>query len=132
MSDMSGSDGGKSVHNDGSIFGAIGEVRIETDSLGEVACPVDAHWGAQSQRSLANFAIGTETMPDPLVKALGIQKQCSAKANMDLGVLDAKLGDAIVAAAGEVIDGTLADQFPLSVWQTGSIRSLPRRRTWCR
>jgi fumarate hydratase class II len=55
-----------------------------------------------------------------LVRALGIQKMSSAKANMDLGVLDAKLGDAIVAAAGEVIDGTLADQFPLSVWQTGS------------
>ncbi|KEO85801.1 fumarate hydratase [Erythrobacter sp. JL475] len=102
------------------MFGAIGEVRIETDSLGEVACPVDAHWGAQSQRSLANFAIGTETMPEPLIKALGIQKQSAAKANMDLGVLDPKLGNAIVAAASEVIDGTLADQFPLSVWQTGS------------
>ncbi|MEM7780476.1 MAG: class II fumarate hydratase [Pseudomonadota bacterium] len=110
----------KSVHNDGSVFGAIGEVRIETDSLGEVACPVDAHWGAQSQRSLANFAIGTETMPAPLVKALGIQKLCSAKANMELGVLEPKLGEAIAEAAGEVIDGTLADQFPLSVWQTGS------------
>ncbi|NQZ46396.1 MAG: class II fumarate hydratase [Erythrobacter sp.] len=102
------------------MFGATGDVRIETDSLGEVAVPAGAHWGAQSQRSLANFAIGTETMPAPLVKALGIQKQSAAKANMDLGVLDAALGDAIVAAAGEVIDGTLADQFPLSVWQTGS------------
>ena len=114
------SDIGQTTHNDGTIFGAIGEVRIETDSLGEVAVPKDAHWGAQSQRSLANFAIGTEAMPAPLVKALGIQKQSAAKANMDLGVLDAKIGDAIVAAAGEVIDGTLADQFPLSVWQTGS------------
>ncbi|MEO0906356.1 MAG: class II fumarate hydratase [Pseudomonadota bacterium] len=111
---------GGAVHNDGSIFGATGDVRIETDSLGEVAVPAGAHWGAQSQRSLANFAIGTETMPAPLVKALGIQKQSAAKANMDLGVLDAALGDAIVAAAGEVINGTLADQFPLSVWQTGS------------
>lgn len=114
------SDIAKTTRNDGEIFGAIGDVRIETDSLGEVACPVDAHWGAQSQRSLANFAIGTETMPEPLIKALGIQKQSAAKANMDLGVLDPKLGDAIVAAASEVIDGTLADQFPLSVWQTGS------------
>ncbi len=120
MSDMTNDREVKTTHNDGSIFGALGEVRIEADSLGDVACPVDAHWGAQSQRSLANFAIGTETMPAPLVKALGIQKKCSAKANMDLGVLDQKLGDAIVAAAGEVIDGTLADQFPLSVWQTGS------------
>ena len=107
-------------HNDGSIFGATGNVRIETDSLGEVAVPADAHWGAQTQRSLANFAIGTETMPAPLIKALGIQKQAAARANMALGVLDAQLGDAIVQATNEVIDGTRADQFPLSVWQTGS------------
>jgi fumarate hydratase class II len=106
--------------NNGEIFGATGKVRIETDSLGEVAVPIDAHWGAQTQRSLANFAIGVETMPAPLVKALGIQKQSAAKANMELGVLDAKLGEAIVQAASEVIDGTLAAQFPLSVWQTGS------------
>ena len=120
MSDMTSDREVKTTHNDGSIFGALGEVRIEADSLGDVAVPAQAHWGAQSQRSLANFAIGTETMPAPLVKALGIQKKCSAKANMELGVLDPKLGDAIVAAAGEVIDGTLSDQFPLSVWQTGS------------
>ncbi len=103
-------------------MGAAGEgaVRIETDSLGEVSVPADSHWGAQTQRSLANFAIGDEIMPAPLVKALGIQKKSSALANMELGVLDAKLGEAIVAAADEVIDGTLADQFPLSVWQTGS------------
>jgi fumarate hydratase class II len=97
-----------------------GAVRVETDSLGEVSVPADAHWGAQTQRSLANFAIGTETMPEPLVKALGIQKLSSAKANMELGVLDEKLGEAIVTAAREVIDGSLAAQFPLSVWQTGS------------
>ena len=72
MSDMTDQGVGRAVHNDGSIFGATGEVRIETDSLGEVAVPAGAHWGAQSQRSLANFAIGTETMPAPLVKALGI------------------------------------------------------------
>ena len=106
--------------NDGSIFGATGKVRIESDSLGEVAVPVDAHWGAQTQRSLANFAIGTETMPAPLIKALGVQKQAAARANMDLGVLELKIGNAIIKATGEVIDGTLADQFPLSVWQTGS------------
>ncbi|MEM6827471.1 MAG: class II fumarate hydratase [Pseudomonadota bacterium] len=106
--------------NNGEIFGATGKVRIETDSLGEVAVPVDAHWGAQTQRSLANFAIGVETMPAPLVKALGIQKQSAAKANMELGLMDAKLGEAIVQAASEVIDGALASQFPLSVWQTGS------------
>ncbi|MEE4539210.1 MAG: class II fumarate hydratase [Erythrobacter sp.] len=114
------SDAPRVVHNDGQIFGATGDVRIEQDSLGEVAVPAAAHWGAQTQRSLVNFAIGNETMPEPLVKALGIQKLCAARANMALGVLDEKLGDAIVQAAGEVIDKTLAAQFPLSVWQTGS------------
>ncbi len=96
------------------------EVRIETDSLGEVAVPAHVHWGAQTQRSIVNFPIGGEKMPPALVRALGIQKLAAAKANMKLGVLDAKLGEAIVAAAREVVDGTLADQFPLVVWQTGS------------
>ena len=94
--------------------------RIETDSFGEIEVPADAFWGAQTQRSLQNFDIGIEKMPAALVRALGIQKKASATANMALGVLDAKLGAAIVQAADEVVDGTLADQFPLSVWQTGS------------
>jgi len=105
MSDMTSSDG---------------NVRIETDSLGEVAVPAHVHWGAQTQRSIVNFPIGGERMPPALVRALGLQKLSAAKANMALGVLDARLGEAIVAAAREVIDGTLADQFPLVVWQTGS------------
>lgn len=96
------------------------DVRIETDSLGEVAVPAHVHWGAQTQRSIVNFPIGGERMPPALVRALGLQKLSAAKANMKLGVLDARLGEAIVAAAREVIDGTLADQFPLVVWQTGS------------
>jgi fumarate hydratase class II len=96
------------------------DVRIETDSLGEVAVPAHVHWGAQTQRSIVNFPIGGEKMPAALVRALGIQKLSAARANMKLGVLDAKLGEAIVQAAREVIDGTLADQFPLVVWQTGS------------
>jgi fumarate hydratase class II len=96
------------------------DVRIETDSLGEVAVPAHVHWGAQTQRSIVNFPIGGERMPPALVRALGIQKLSAAKANMKLGVLDAAIGEAIVAAAREVIDGTLADQFPLVVWQTGS------------
>mgnify|MGYP001382681899 CR=1 FL=1 len=95
-------------------------VRIETDSLGEMEVPADRYWGAQTQRSLQNFRIGGERMPQPLVRALGIQKKAAAKVNMALGVLDAKLGNAIVAAAEEVIDGTLIDHFPLVVWQTGS------------
>jgi len=96
------------------------DVRIETDSLGEVAVPAQMHWGAQTQRSIVNFPIGGERMPPALVRALGLQKLAAAKANMALGVLDARLGEAIIAAAREVIDGTLADQFPLVVWQTGS------------
>ena len=114
------SDVNRTTHNDGEIFGATGDVRIESDSLGDVAVPAEAHWGAQSQRSLHNFAIGTETMPAPLIRALGIQKMAAARANVELDALDARLSEAIVAAAREVIDGTLADQFPLSVWQTGS------------
>ena len=94
--------------------------RIESDSMGKVEVPADRYWGAQTQRSLQNFKIGGERMPPALVRALGIQKQASARANMALGTLDAKLGAAIVEAAGEVINGKLADEFPLVVWQTGS------------
>jgi fumarate hydratase, class II len=96
------------------------QTRMETDSFGEIAVPADAFWGAQTQRSMQNFDIGSEKMPPALVRALGIQKKASALANMALGALDPKIGQAIVQAADEVVDGTLADQFPLSVWQTGS------------
>ena len=94
--------------------------RIETDSIGEMPVPADRYWGAQTQRSLENFKIGGERMPAPLIRALGIQKKAAALTNMALGALDPKLGKAMVAAAEEVIDGTLADHFPLVVWQTGS------------
>lgn len=94
--------------------------RIETDSLGEVNVPTDAYYGAQTQRSKENFKIGTERMPVALVRALGIQKKAAAMTNMEMGGLDKKIGDAILKAADEIIDGTLADQFPLVVWQTGS------------
>jgi len=99
---------------------ATTDVRIETDSIGEMEVPAGRYWGAQTQRSLQNFRIGGERMPPPLVRALGIQKKAAALTNMALGVLDPKLGHAIVQAAEEVIDGTLADHFPLVVWQTGS------------
>ena len=95
-------------------------VRIETDSLGEMEVPADSYWGAQTQRSLQNFKIGGERLPASLVRALGIQKKAAALVNMELGVLDSAKGNAMVAAADEVMDGTLADQFPLVVWQTGS------------
>lgn len=96
------------------------DTRIETDSLGEVEVPADAYYGAQTQRSKKNFEIGNETMPAALVRALGIQKKAAALANMQLGAMNEEIGTPIVNAADEIIDGTLADQFPLVVWQTGS------------
>lgn len=96
------------------------EFRVESDSFGELNVPAQRYWGAQTQRSLMNFKIGTETMPAPLVRALGILKKAAAVVNMDLGALDKKLGTSICQAADEVMDGTLADNFPLVVWQTGS------------
>jgi len=94
--------------------------RIETDSFGEIAVPSDRYWGAQTQRSLQNFKIGEEKMPKPLIRALGVQKKAAALANMELGILDTKAGQAIIQAADEIIDGTMANEFPLVVWQTGS------------
>ncbi len=96
------------------------QTRVETDSIGEIEVDARRYWGAQTQRSLKNFKIGGERMPAPLIRALGIQKKASALANIELGVLDQKIGDAILQAADEVIDGTLIDEFPLVVWQTGS------------
>jgi fumarate hydratase class II len=96
------------------------KTRTETDSMGDIEVPADRYWGAQTQRSLENFRIGTERMPEPLIEALAVQKKAAALANMELGELDPKLGKAIVAAADEVIKGLLADHFPLVVWQTGS------------
>jgi fumarate hydratase class II len=92
--------------------------RTETDSFGPLEVPADKYWGAQTQRSLMNFEIGTETMPLPLVRALGIVKRAAALVNKDLGVIDGKLADAIAEAGQEVMDGKFDDNFPLVVWQT--------------
>ena len=96
------------------------ETRTETDSMGKIEVPADRYWGAQTQRSLENFRIGTERMPAPLIRALAIQKKAAALANMALGEIETRVGEAIVAAADEVIAGALDDNFPLVVWQTGS------------
>jgi len=85
-----------------------------------VQVPADKYWGAQTQRSFENFKIGTEKMPLPLIRALGVQKKAAALANMELGALDKKIGEAIIKASEEVMDGSLNDHFPLAVWQTGS------------
>ena len=95
-------------------------VRIETDSMGEVEVSARKYWGAQTQRSLQNFKIGVERMPLPLVRARGVQKKAAALANIELKILDPKIGAAIIDAAEEVMDGTLNEHFPLVVWQTGS------------
>ncbi len=96
------------------------KTRIETDSFGPIEVPADRYWGAQTQRSLENFRIGSERMPEPLIRAFGILKRAAAETNMALGTLDKERGRAIVAAAQEVIDGKLSAEFPLVVWQTGS------------
>jgi fumarate hydratase, class II len=95
-------------------------IRTETDSFGPIDVPANHYWGAQTQRSIGNFKIGGERMPVPLIRALGIIKRAAAEANMALGALDSSIGNAIVHAADEVIDGHMNDEFPLVVWQTGS------------
>ena len=94
--------------------------RTETDSFGPLEVPADKYWGAQTQRSLGNFKIGGETMPEPMIRALGIVKMAAAKVNMSLDNLESDIGQAIVSAATEVANGKLNNHFPLVVWQTGS------------
>jgi fumarate hydratase class II len=98
----------------------MAKVRTETDTFGPIEVAADRYWGAQTQRSLQNFRIGTERMPLPLIRALGLVKRAAAEVNQSLGLLDRKRARAIIAAAQEVIDGKLDDHFPLVVWQTGS------------
>ena len=97
-----------------------GKTRDESDSMGRISVPADRYWGAQTQRSKENFDIGGEQMPDALIRAFGLQKKAAALVNMEMGDLDRKIGDAIVAACDEIVDGQLAEHFPLVVWQTGS------------
>ena len=94
--------------------------RIETDTMGEVAVPTEAYWGAQTQRSRDNFKIGGETLPTPLIRAMALVKKAAAQTNAALGRLDEARTNLIVQAADEILAGKLADQFPLVVWQTGS------------
>jgi fumarate hydratase class II len=98
----------------------MSNVRIESDTMGEIEVASDRYWGAQTQRSLENFKIGDERMPRPVLRAMGIIKHASAIVNQDLGKLDAGIADAIRQAGQQVIDAELDDHFPLVVWQTGS------------
>ncbi|EUJ41785.1 class II fumarate hydratase [Brochothrix campestris] len=95
-------------------------VRIEHDTMGEIAVPADHLWGAQTQRSLEHFKIGTEKMPDALILAFAQLKKAASVANHNLNKLSAAKQAAIAQACDEIIAGQWADEFPLSLWQTGS------------
>tara|TARA_B100001057_G_scaffold222722_1_gene223095 strand:+ start:93 stop:1475 length:1383 start_codon:yes stop_codon:yes gene_type:complete len=94
--------------------------RVESDSFGNIDVLNDMYWGAQTQRSISNFNIGSEKQPKSLIRALGIIKASAAKVNIKDGILSRKLGEAIVKASMEVAEGKLDRHFPLVVWQTGS------------
>ncbi len=94
--------------------------RTETDSMGPIEVPADRYWGAQTQRSLIYFAIGSDRMPREIIRAMGLLKKAAAEVNRDLGTLPPDLAGLMIRAADEVIAGTLDEHFPLSVWQTGS------------
>ena len=96
------------------------EMRMETDSMGEIQVPSDKYYGAQTQRSLIHFNIGDDTMPREMIRALGLLKKAAALVNEQLGKLPAEKAGLIARAADEVIEGLLDEHFPLRVWQTGS------------
>jgi len=96
------------------------KTRTESDSFGPLDIATDKLWGAQTERSLRNFRIGTERMPIEIIHALGLVKRAAAEVNRDLGSLDKRLSGPIVAVAQDIADGKLDEHFPLSVWQTGS------------
>jgi len=96
------------------------QFRIETDSMGTIEVPSDCYWGAQTQRSLKYFAIGDDTLPRAMIRALGLVKQAAAKVNLALGRLAPELADLIMPATTEVVNGRWDEHFPLRIWQTGS------------
>jgi fumarate hydratase class II len=110
------------VYRGGTTQGGVimAATRLEQDTMGVVDVPANAYWGAQTERSLANFPIGSERMPEEVIKSLAMIKFVAARVNSELGLLDASLATLIEQAAGEVRDGAHAEQFPLVVWQSGS------------
>ena len=94
--------------------------RIETDSMGEIAVAADKYWGAQTERSLHHFNIGSDIMPREVTHAFGILKKAAALTNLELGKLPSDKAQLIIQAAEEVSHGKLDAHFPLHVWQTGS------------
>jgi fumarate hydratase, class II len=98
----------------------VSEGRVEKDSFGEIHCPDDAYWGAQTQRAIQNFPVSGMRFPRRFIEALGIIKWAAAKTNEELGLVDARRADAIRQAAEEVIAGKLDEHFPIDIFQTGS------------
>lgn len=96
------------------------DFRIEVDSIGEMQVPADAYWGAQTQRSVQNFSIGSQKMPMEIIRSYAIIKKSAALTNAECNVLDPKKAEIIANVCDEILDGKLDDQFPLAVWQTGS------------
>lgn len=96
------------------------KLRVESDSLGKKNIDQSKLWGAQTQRSLENFKIGTDKMPIEVIKAFGYQKKAAAMTNIKLGKLSKKIGKAIISACDQIINLKLINEFPLSIWQTGS------------
>ncbi len=96
------------------------DYRIEHDTMGEVKVPADHLWGAQTQRSLQNFAISTETMPPEIIDAFAVLKYAAALANRDLGKMSPAMAGILAEVCEEIRDGKYADEFPLKIWQTGS------------
>src|ERR1700693_5713013 len=96
------------------------KTRLESDAFGQLEIPADKLWGAQTERSLHNFRIGSEHMPIEIIHALGLIKRAAAEVNRDLSSLDRKRAAAIIAVAQDIADGKLDGHFPLLVWQTGS------------
>ena len=94
--------------------------RNEKDSIGTIKVSNQRIWGAQTQRSLENFEIGSEKIPIEFIKAFAVQKKASAISNVAIGKLEKKIGEKIIDACDKIINGELDDEFPLSVWQTGS------------
>ncbi len=94
--------------------------RTEHDSMGEIEVPAESYWGAQTERSLENFQIGTEKIPPEMIKAFAILKKAAATVNRDMGKLDERRCGLIIQVCDEILDGKLEGSFPLSVWQTGS------------
>jgi len=108
------------MSNEGAVIADPENYRSESDSMGEILVPKNRYYGAQTARSLIHFAIGNDTKPPELIKALGQLKKACALANRDLGKLAEDKADLIVRAADEVIEGKLNGHFPLRIWQTGS------------